>query len=61
MTARLGRGESWSVQTTDPDGNGVEIFCDTRSDDSGRRQWDGRTRMLSLAELRAAARGDVPV
>lgn len=50
-------GDSWSVHTSDPDGNGVEIYCHSRPDRDGEaRVVLGRT--SSLAELRAAASGE---
>jgi catechol-2,3-dioxygenase len=44
-------GDSWSVHTTDPAGNGVEIYCDTREDLLAPHV----PRTLSLTELRNAA------
>lgn len=49
-------GDSWSVHTTDPDGNGVEIYCDTRGERTGGPPAAART--MSLADLRAAAFAD---
>ena len=46
-------GDSWSVHTTDPDGNGVEIYCDTREDLAALGPARS-ARTLSLAELREA-------
>lgn len=49
-------GDSWSIHTTDPDGNGVEIYCDTRGEGSGASA--GVARTMSLSDLRAAASVD---
>jgi catechol 2,3-dioxygenase len=49
-------GDSWSVHTTDPDGNGVEIYCHLPEDSSAPASQLGRT--ASLQDLRAAARGE---
>jgi catechol-2,3-dioxygenase len=46
--------DSLSVHTTDPDGNGVEIYCLAASAESA----SGAARTLTLAELRAAARAE---
>ncbi|HEY0873685.1 MAG TPA: VOC family protein [Vicinamibacterales bacterium] len=49
-------GDSWSVHTSDPDGNGVEIYCHLGTDDGAQANQLGRT--ASLQDLRAAARGE---
>jgi catechol 2,3-dioxygenase len=48
-------GDSWSVHTSDPDGNGVEIYCHVGAGPGAAHRL-GRT--ASLEELRAAARGE---
>lgn len=48
-------GDSWSVHTSDPDGNSVEIYCHIGADNSHATRQLGRT--ASLNDLRAAARG----
>lgn len=48
-------GDSWSIHTTDPDGNGVEVYCDMSREQAGPA---ATPRTLSLADLRAAARVD---
>ena len=51
-------GDSWSVHTSDPDGNGVEIYCHSPANRDGEaRPVLGRA--SSLADLRAAAGGRV--
>lgn len=32
---------SWSIYFEDPDGNGLEIYCDTRDEPEGRSLWEG--------------------
>ncbi|MFW5691023.1 MAG: VOC family protein [Chloroflexota bacterium] len=45
---------SWALYFSDLDGNGVEIYVDTRHQPDGAPQWDGRSRHLDAAEVRAA-------
>jgi catechol 2,3-dioxygenase len=52
-------GVSWSLYLKDPDGNEVEIYCDTRETPDGRTAWGGRGAALGLAHALARARGDV--
>jgi catechol 2,3-dioxygenase len=47
---------SWALYFSDPDGNGVEIYCDTRSDDDGSRLWHGADRPLTEERLLAEHR-----
>ena len=42
---------SWALYFEDPDGNGLEIYCDTRSDPGGAQLWHGRNRRLRPEEL----------
>ena len=49
--------DSWAVHTTDPDGNGVEIYWLTP--EPLRTEADHTVRTLSLAELEAAAETEV--
>lgn len=56
--AAIERGLTWSVHTTDPDGNRVEVFCDTGGQASGRARWAVTGRALSLDELRQAREDD---
>lgn len=37
---------SWAMYFTDPDGNGIEIYCDTRHEDGGSDTWEGWDRPL---------------
>jgi catechol 2,3-dioxygenase len=45
---------SWAIYFTDPDGNGLEIYCDTRRDEGGVATWRGRNLPLTVEQLRAA-------
>ncbi len=45
---------SWAIYFTDPDGNGLAIFCDTRSELRGEKFWRGCNVELSEAQLLAA-------
>lgn len=45
---------SWAIYFTDPDGNGLEIYCDTRHDVGGATIWRGRNLPLTEQQLRAA-------
>ena len=49
-------GDSWSVHTSDPDGNGVEIYCHMPAGSGASAGQLGRT--ASLQDLRAAARSE---
>ena len=49
-------GDSWSLQTTDPDGNGIEIYCSTGAADPDGIARPART--MSLADLRTAAQAE---
>lgn len=40
-------GISWALYFTDPDGNGLEIYYDTRGEVGGTEMWQGRTRPLA--------------
>ena len=41
-------GVSWSLYFHDPDGNEVEVYCDTRRASGGRPYWEGRGQTLNL-------------
>jgi catechol 2,3-dioxygenase len=43
---------SWAIYFTDPDGNGLEIYCDTRHDEGGTQIWSGRNYPLTNEQLR---------
>lgn len=42
---------SWAIYFADPDGNGLEIYCDTRSETDGTELWGGRDRPLSARQV----------
>lgn len=45
---------SWALYLSDPSGNGVEIYCDTRSEPDGATTWQGIDRPLTEAHIVAA-------
>ncbi len=45
---------SWAIYFSDPDGNGLEIYWDTRDTAEGSQLWRGRNVMLSAEQLLAA-------
>lgn len=44
-------GISWAMYFNDPDGNGLEIYADTRHEIRGDKQWHGVSRPLTPHEL----------
>jgi len=44
---------SWAMYFDDPDGNGLEIYCDTRDDPDGARLWHGRNLPLPAEKIKA--------
>ena len=42
---------SWALYFNDPDGNGLEVYCDTRTDEHGVARWQGFSRPLPAARL----------
>ena len=44
---------SWALYFSDPDGNGLEIYCDTRGD-SGVEEWEAVDEPLTIERLLAA-------
>lgn len=46
---------SWAIYFSDPDGNGLEIYCDTRKEADGAEDWTEGDRLLTeemvMAEL----------
>ena len=49
----------WGVYFHDPDGNALEIYCDTRSEPDGTPLWRGENRPLRESRILAALDGDV--
>ena len=37
---------SWAMYFSDPDGNGIEVYLDTRNDRDGTKLWEGKDRFL---------------
>ena len=52
-------GVSWSLYLKDPDGNEVELYCDTREVAGGRHAWGGRGAALGLAQALARVRAEM--
>ena len=53
----VGHRISWAVYFDDPDGNGLEIYWDTRNEPDGRNLWRGENVPLTHQELLAALEG----
>mgnify|MGYP005832812057 CR=1 FL=1 len=51
---------SWAIYFEDPDGNGLEIYWDTRNEPEGAKLWQGRNLPLTEAKLFAALQEEVP-
>lgn len=47
-------GISWGMYFSDPEGNQIELFCDTRRQPGGRMLWEGRTTVLTRDVITAA-------
>ncbi len=47
---------SWAMYFDDPDGNGLEIYCDTRGEPDGRSLWRGENIELPPEKILAALR-----
>ncbi|GAC1350279.1 MAG: VOC family protein [Ktedonobacteraceae bacterium] len=45
---------SWAMYFDDPDGNGLEIYCDSRHMPAGRQLWHGQNASLDEAPILAA-------
>jgi catechol 2,3-dioxygenase len=45
---------SWAMYFTDPDGNGIEIYVDTRNAPGGQQLWKGVNVPIAEQELREA-------
>lgn len=42
---------SWAMYFSDPDGNGLEVYCDTRHEADGDEVWSGQDRPLQRSTL----------
>jgi len=49
---------SWAMYFDDPDGNGLEIYWDTRQEPSARRLWRGENLPLPSETILTALEGD---
>lgn len=49
---------SWALYFNDPDGNGLELYCDTRNAPGGAQLWRGRNVMLTPQQLAEALTAD---
>ena len=50
---------SWALYLSDPSGNGVEIYCDTRSEPNGAATWEGADRPLDERGILSALKSPV--
>jgi catechol 2,3-dioxygenase len=41
----------WGAYFCDPDGNGLEVYCDTRGEPDGAPLWEGRNRPLTVEQV----------
>lgn len=53
--AAVDHGISWAMYFADPDGNGLEIYWDTRRESHGARAWDGRAEPLTVDRIDAGS------
>jgi catechol 2,3-dioxygenase len=51
MACPVDHGISWAIYFNDPDGNGIEVYWDTRNAVHGSKVWQGTSRPLSEAQL----------
>lgn len=42
---------SWAMYFSDPSGNGVEVYCDTRNEPDGAALWEGADRPLDERKI----------
>ena len=45
---------SWAMYFSDPSGNGVEVYCDTRGEPDGAALWEGADRPLDERKILGA-------
>ncbi len=50
---------SWAIYFSDPDGNGLELYCDTRAEPDGVDLWEGVDRALEPVRLLSVLEGRV--
>jgi catechol 2,3-dioxygenase len=49
--AAVDHGISWAMYFSDPDGNGLEIYWDTRQEADGADRWNGRSLPLGAVRI----------
>lgn len=49
--AAVDHGISWAMYFADPDGNGLEIYWDTRREGAGVERWNGRSEPLTSERI----------
>ena len=50
----------WVLRLSDPDGNAIEIYVDSRALPGGREEWNGETRPVDQSLILAALQSAVP-
>ena len=53
-------GVRWTLRLRDPDGNGVEIYVDSRALPGGREAWGGVTKVIDESLILAALQSAIP-
>ncbi|HSH44862.1 MAG TPA: hypothetical protein VK966_03345, partial [Longimicrobiales bacterium] len=53
-------GIRWTLRLADPDGNGLEIYLDTRDLPQGRREWGGQSQPIDEGAVMEAIQGMIP-
>jgi catechol 2,3-dioxygenase len=56
-TAAVDHRISWAMYFADPDGNGLEIYCDTRGDGPDHADWRGHSTRLGGRDIAAHLAG----
>lgn len=54
------QGFRWALRFADPDGNGVEVWVDSRALPGGREAWEGRTAPIDHAAILETLQAMVP-
>ena len=58
--AAVDHGISWAMYFADPDGNGLEIYWDTRHESHGAETWNGRSDLLNAQRIDGGASSPAP-
>lgn len=53
-------GVRWTLRLSDPDGNAVEIYVDSRALPGGRDAWGGATTPVDQSHILAALQSEIP-